>query len=291
MPSIYSVTIHRYFSCIQIMKELLSAKAEQCKEFSNCLMENKDHLLAEATPSKFWGTGMSLFVTKNCSPRYWLGRNMLGALLSELTQELLRNDGEVDGEMNVVENAEDGGGNDNQMDISNAVEIHESDNDDNDVEDDVEDEEFFSDDQCARSREHSPVKLSNTTTTTTVMSTATSNTTTATSNTTTGNNKTPVTNVQKSSRSNKPNSKPKKKPNNKPIIKPGNKPGSNKTSNTKKSDKSDKSKKPNKEQCMTPLQDIRTVIQEVAKRKTMDSSPDGVSANEPKVQKQNDEVG
>ena len=45
------------------MKELHSAKAEQCKEFSNCLMENKDHLLAEATPSKFWGTGMSLFVT------------------------------------------------------------------------------------------------------------------------------------------------------------------------------------------------------------------------------------
>ena len=114
---------------------------------------------------------------------------------------------------------------------------------------------------------------------------------TATSNTTTGNNKTPVANVQKSSRSNKPNSKQKKKPNIKPIIKPGNKPGSNKTNSTKKSDKSDKSKKPDKEHCMTPLQDIRTVIQEVAKRKAMDSSPDGVSANEPKVQKQNDEVG
>ena len=71
---------------IEVMKELLSAKAKQCQEFLNCLMENKDNLLAEATPSKFWGTGMSLFVTKNCSPRYWLGKNMLGALLSELTQ-------------------------------------------------------------------------------------------------------------------------------------------------------------------------------------------------------------
>ena len=79
---------------VQVMKDILCAKAKQCKEFYNCLMENKSNgiLLAEATPSKFWGTGLSLYVMQTCSPGFWPGHNMLGALLMELSEFLSGSD-------------------------------------------------------------------------------------------------------------------------------------------------------------------------------------------------------
>ena len=52
-------------------------------------MENKDKVLAEAGPSRFWASGMSPFVTENCAPTYWPGKNMLQALLKELSHVLL----------------------------------------------------------------------------------------------------------------------------------------------------------------------------------------------------------
>ena len=73
-----------------IMKELLVAKAEQCEEFCNCLVENHGKILAEATPSKIWGTGLSVFATQHCSPDYWPGKNLLGAMLMDLTDILVQ---------------------------------------------------------------------------------------------------------------------------------------------------------------------------------------------------------
>ena len=55
--------------------------------------ENQDNVLAEAAPSQFWGTGLSKFVTENTDPDYWPGQNLLGAILSELTQKLFSNGG------------------------------------------------------------------------------------------------------------------------------------------------------------------------------------------------------
>ena len=78
---------------LNIMKDLITIKAQQCEQFRNCLLENKDKTLAEATSSKLWATGASPFITEHFSPDYWPGRNMLGALLMEHTQELL---GQVD---------------------------------------------------------------------------------------------------------------------------------------------------------------------------------------------------
>lgn len=71
-----------------VMKSLLLAKAEQCPEFVECLIENKDKVLAEATPNKLWGSGLSPFVTENTDPEFWPGRNVFGALLSEITSEI-----------------------------------------------------------------------------------------------------------------------------------------------------------------------------------------------------------
>ena len=71
---------------VDMMEALLKAKSEQCLQFHDCLIENKNKVLAEAGPSKFWASGLSPFVTENCSPTFWPGHGMLGALLKDLTQ-------------------------------------------------------------------------------------------------------------------------------------------------------------------------------------------------------------
>ena len=277
---------------IEIMKELLSAKAKQCQEFLNCLMENKDNLLAEATPSKFWGTGMSLFVTKNCSPRYWLGKNMLGALLSELTQALLNEGMQIDAEMNEDveedddenEEEEGDGGDDVWIDASVSasvsVQVGENaqvDNNESADGDDMNVEgENPSDDQDARSRETNPADL----------------TTPKTGKPKTGNSATSAISGRKVIRSRKPSNNNSNKSSDKPSNKSSNKPSS-KPHTTKKTTNTTKNKANlNTEQLLTPQQDIRTAMQEAAaKRKEMDSSPDGVIVSESKVQKQLDDVG
>ena len=81
---------------VDVMKDLLLVKAQQCERFRACLLENKDKLLAEATPSKLWASGLSPYVTENCAPSFWPGQNMLGALLTELTQTLLKDSNSED---------------------------------------------------------------------------------------------------------------------------------------------------------------------------------------------------
>ena len=79
---------------IEVMKTLLQAKANQCEQFRACLLENQGTTLAEATPSRLWGTGYSPYITEHSSPSFWLAQNMLGVLLTELTQTLV-NDGHI----------------------------------------------------------------------------------------------------------------------------------------------------------------------------------------------------
>ena len=74
---------------IYVMKNLLLVKAQRCGLFRECLLENRNKLLAEATPSKLWASGLSTYVTENCSPSFWHEQNMLGALLADLSQALL----------------------------------------------------------------------------------------------------------------------------------------------------------------------------------------------------------
>ena len=42
----------------EVMQYLLEMKAQLCVPFQQCLEENKDYILAEATPSKFWATAI-----------------------------------------------------------------------------------------------------------------------------------------------------------------------------------------------------------------------------------------
>ena len=79
---------------LDFMKVLLDAKAEQCSEFRQCLLVNADKVFAEATPSNFWGTGMSPLDSELTSPEFWPGKNMLGALITELASYLMTKDHE-----------------------------------------------------------------------------------------------------------------------------------------------------------------------------------------------------
>ena len=72
-----------------VMVHLLNAKLEQCPEFRQCLIDSAGLVIAEATPSRIWGTGLSPYVTKHTSAEYWLGRNLLGAILTEMSQQLV----------------------------------------------------------------------------------------------------------------------------------------------------------------------------------------------------------
>ena len=70
------------------MERLLQAKLKQCPAFKQCLIESTGMVIAEATNSKIWATGMTPYVTERTSKEYWPGRNLLGAMLTEMSQEL-----------------------------------------------------------------------------------------------------------------------------------------------------------------------------------------------------------
>ena len=48
---------------IDVMKEILEVKADQSEQFRHCLLENRDTVLAEATPSKIWASGTNNMMT------------------------------------------------------------------------------------------------------------------------------------------------------------------------------------------------------------------------------------
>ena len=62
-------------------------------------------MLAEATCSLKWATGMSPWATEHTLPEYWPGRNLLGALMNDLSQKLSREHTEIDTQYSVVSHA------------------------------------------------------------------------------------------------------------------------------------------------------------------------------------------
>ena len=74
---------------MDIMRYLLKEKAKTCEPFRNCLLMNKEKILAEGTGNKRWGAGLSIWMTEATKPSYWPGLNYLGIMLMELTSELL----------------------------------------------------------------------------------------------------------------------------------------------------------------------------------------------------------
>ena len=241
----------------QVMKDILCTKAKQCKEFYKCLMENKSNgiLLAEATPSKFWGTGLSLYITQNCSPGFWPRHNMLGALLMELSESLSGSDEPVETAMEEGAGEGDGEG--------DAV-LHQSQSRDNSPED----LHRMSDDHSPEVSHLQSQDLS------LLSSTATPN---VTANTTSNTGIPPYTPV-------KPN-----------PDRHANKVISKSVKSNKDKDKKGSKQKDNiilAKSSQTPQneKDIRTAFLD-SKRKFMDSSPDGILMSDCKSQRTDEKPG
>ena len=77
------------------LKTLLIAKAEHCPKFRQCLTENRDMMIAEATPNKLWASGLFPYITDRTAPNFWPGRNLLGDLLMNLASELTGSEREI----------------------------------------------------------------------------------------------------------------------------------------------------------------------------------------------------
>ncbi len=78
-----------------VMEELLEVKLEHCEQFRQSLLDNRDSVLAEASRDKFWGTGLSRYVTEHTAQEFWPGKNFLGAMLMDLTSQCLSAAGEA----------------------------------------------------------------------------------------------------------------------------------------------------------------------------------------------------
>ena len=198
--------------------------------------------------------GRAIFATQHCSSEIWPGGNLLGALLMDLTKDLVQKE-EQSNEHDIAEDSTktDDSTNTNtntDMDTSNMV-----------VETSKESDIIAS--ACNDNRSHEQSPADNTTTRNVSTPLSTPATTPAT---------TPVTTPARRNRD-KFNDKKKHK------VKT--------TINDKDSDKG------RKDHNLTPQPSIKTALLEAArKRKVVESSPDGVTEAEPKSQKQCDhEVG
>jgi len=111
------------------MEQLLDAKAAQCHEFRDTLLEYQDATLADASSSLHWGTGLSPFISEHTAPDYWPGKNTLGAMLMDLTQRLTIQNNTPQANTNSFKSTDSGpeSGSIGESDIPNEVNISSSD--------------------------------------------------------------------------------------------------------------------------------------------------------------------
>ena len=72
-----------------VMKNLLLVKAQQCARSVNVSSRIRTSCWLKLLLANYGLVAGSPYVTENCSPSFWPGQNMLGALLTDLTQALL----------------------------------------------------------------------------------------------------------------------------------------------------------------------------------------------------------
>ncbi len=71
---------------IPVMTKCVWAKLEGCPHARETLVESSGRLV-EATSDTFWGSGMSVEMTRSTLPDYWPGKNSMGKILNELCFE------------------------------------------------------------------------------------------------------------------------------------------------------------------------------------------------------------
>ena len=73
---------------IDVMQEIITAKAQQVPEFRDSLINSGETYLAEATYDKFWASGLSVDDTPKVDPKYFPGSNNLGLILMDMRSKL-----------------------------------------------------------------------------------------------------------------------------------------------------------------------------------------------------------
>ena len=73
-----------------IMKEILHAKADYCKQFKSALMESVGKRLVECTQDMYWASGLPPRYTLATKPEYYPGDNKLGQVLESVRFDLIR---------------------------------------------------------------------------------------------------------------------------------------------------------------------------------------------------------
>ncbi len=74
----------------EVMRDVLAAKAQHVPEFKETLVQSKDKTLVETVRNEtYWASGLDSQDTLHTKPQFWMGKNRLGALLSELRESLL----------------------------------------------------------------------------------------------------------------------------------------------------------------------------------------------------------
>ena len=74
-------------SRLEVMEDILSAKLSSDDSFKSALLETKDSDIVECTNDKFWGSGLSIYLSK--TTKQYPGLNNLGYILMKIRTELL----------------------------------------------------------------------------------------------------------------------------------------------------------------------------------------------------------
>ena len=78
------------------MSQVLQAKADQVPEFREALLNSKEKVLVECVKNEtFWASGLDSQNTLHIKRQFWLGKNRLGEMLSELRENIEEKDKEM----------------------------------------------------------------------------------------------------------------------------------------------------------------------------------------------------
>ena len=85
-----------------MISDILHTKARTCATFRRTLIDNRDKVLVECTSNQKWASGLPKHITEVTKPLYYPGKNMLGALLMDISiTDLNRYEAEANANANV----------------------------------------------------------------------------------------------------------------------------------------------------------------------------------------------
>ena len=79
-----------HFIKLDVMKQILDAKLEQCSKFRDELSKSQGKRIIEATQDTYWASGLPPYLSTTTKPEYFPGENWLGRILEDMREELIR---------------------------------------------------------------------------------------------------------------------------------------------------------------------------------------------------------